>query len=147
MMHGQQKSDPGTVATKPANKSGPPEAESVEPRRGAVGNMVGSHTDRTQGRAAVFQRLDRVRQAVRQRKKERFTALFHYVNIEPLRESFFWLQRKSAPGVDGVTWRDYERHLEANLVDLHERLHRSTYRALPSLPCQGFPAVASGCLG
>jgi hypothetical protein len=40
MMHGQQKSDPCTVATKPANKSGPPEAESVEPRRGAVGNMA-----------------------------------------------------------------------------------------------------------
>jgi retron-type reverse transcriptase len=94
--------------------------------------MVGSHTDRTQGRAAVFQRLDRVRQAARQRKKERFTALFHYVNVELLRESFFWLQRKSAPGVDGVTWRDYARHLEANLVDLHERLHRGTYRALPS---------------
>ena len=73
-------------------------AESVQRRRGAVENMVELRTDRTQGRAAVSQRLDRVRQAAGQRKKERFTALFHYVDIDLLRESFFWLQRKAAPG-------------------------------------------------
>ncbi len=132
MMHGQQKSDPCDVAKKPMNKPGRPGAELVERRRGAVGNMVKLRTDRTQGRAAVSQRLDRVRQAARQRKKERFTALFHYVDIELLRESFFWLQRKAAPGVDGVRWDDYERNLEVSLADLHERLHRGTYRALPS---------------
>src|SRR5229473_2394295 len=130
MMHGQQKSDPCVVAKKPANKSGPPEAESVERRRGAVGNMVGLRTNRTQGR--VSQRLDHVRQAARQRKKERFTALFHYVDTELLRESFFWLQRKAAAGVDGVTWQDYERDLEVRLSALHDRLHRGAYRALPS---------------
>jgi len=70
MMYGHQQSDPCVVATKPTNKSGSPEAELGERRRGAVGNMVGLHTDRTQGRASVFQRLDRVRQAARQRKKE-----------------------------------------------------------------------------
>src|SRR6266545_1320221 len=132
MMHGQQKSDPCDVAKKPMNRPGRAGAELVERRRGAVGNMVKLRTDRTQGRAAVSQRLDRVRQAARQRKKERFTALFHYVDIELLRESFFWLQRKAAPGVDGVRWDDYERNLEVSLADLHERLHRGTYRALPS---------------
>jgi RNA-directed DNA polymerase len=132
MMNGRQKSDLGIVASKLANKPGRPGAESVERRPGAKGNMVDLHTDRTQGRAAVSQRLDRVRQAARQRKKERFTALFHYVDIELLRESFFWLQRRSAPGVDGVVWLDYEANLESRLVDLQARLHRGAYRALPS---------------
>ena len=132
MMHGRQKSDLGVVAQKLANKLGRPGAESAKRRPGAKGNMVGLHTPRTQGRAGVSQRLDRVRQAARQRKKERFTALFHYVDTDLLRESFFWLQRKAAAGVDGVTWQDYERDLEVRLSALHDRLHRGAYRALPS---------------
>ena len=132
MMHGRQKSDLGVVAPKLANKPGRPGAESVERRPGAKGNRVGLHTHRTQGRAAVSQRLDRVRQAARQRKKERFTSLFHYVNTDLLRESFFWLQRRAAAGVDGVTWQDYEHDLEVRLIELQDRLHRGAYRALPS---------------
>jgi RNA-directed DNA polymerase len=34
--------------------------------------------------------------------------------------------------VDGLTWRDYEQDLERNLEDLHARVHRGAYRALPS---------------
>ena len=132
MMYGRQKSDLGVVAQKRANKLGRPGAESVERRPGAKGNMVRLHTPRNQGRAGVSQRLDRVRQAARQRKKERFTALFHHLEVDLLRESFFWLQRKAAPGVDGVEWRDYERDLESRLIDLQDRLHRGAYRALPS---------------
>ena len=132
MMHGRQKSDLGVVAQKLANKLGRPGAESVERRPRAKGNVVELHTPRTQGRAGVSQRLDRVRQAARQRKKERFTALFHYVDTDLLRESFFWLQRKAAAGVDGVRWQDYERDLEVRLSALHDRLHRGAYRALPS---------------
>jgi RNA-directed DNA polymerase len=132
MMHGRQKSDLGVVAQKLTNKPGRPEAESVERRPGAKGNGVGLHTHRTQGRMAVSQRLDRVRQAARQRKKERFTALFHHVDTDLLRESFFWLQRKAAAGIDGVTWCDYERDLEVRLSELHDRLHQGAYRALPS---------------
>ena len=36
------------------------------------------------------------------------------------------------PGVDGLTWRDYEQNLEGNLADLHARVHRGAYRPLPS---------------
>jgi hypothetical protein len=79
----------------------------------------------------VSQGLDRVRDAARQRKKEKFTALLHHVTIELLREAFLALKRRAAPGVDGVTWQDYEAGLEGNLRDLHSRVHRGTYRALP----------------
>jgi group II intron reverse transcriptase/maturase len=75
--------------------------------------------------------LDRVRHAARQRKKEKFTALLHHVTIDLLRDAFLALKRRAAPGVDGVTWQDYEASLEGNLQDLHARVHRGTYRALP----------------
>jgi hypothetical protein len=76
--------------------------------------------------------LDRVRQAAKARKKERFTALLHHVNVELLKEAYFWLKRNAASGVDGLTWKEYEQDLEANVVELHARVHRGAYRALPS---------------
>jgi group II intron reverse transcriptase/maturase len=80
----------------------------------------------------VPQGLERVRQAAKARKKERFTALLHHVTVDLLRESFYALKRKAAPGVDGLTWPDYEMGLEDNLQDLHARVHRGAYRALPA---------------
>src|SRR5450755_3761479 len=131
-MHGREKSDFAIVAMKPVNKPGKPGAESVERRRGAEGNTVEPRTCRTPSRESVYQGLDRVRQAAKARKKERFTALLHHVNVELLKEAYFWLKRSAAPGVDGLTWKEYEQDLEANVVDLHARVHRGTYRALPS---------------
>lgn len=132
MKHGQEKSDPLIRAKKPVNKPGQPGAEPVEQRRGAEGNTVEPRTGRTPSRESVFQGLDRVRQAAKARKKERFTALLHHVNVELLKEAYFWLKRNAAPGVDGLTWKAYEQDLEANVVDLHARVHRGAYRALPS---------------
>jgi retron-type reverse transcriptase len=80
----------------------------------------------------VAQALDRVRQAARQRKKEKFTALLHHINIDLLRMAFFALKRDAAPGMDGLTWQTYEADLDRNLTDLHARVHRGAYRALPS---------------
>jgi group II intron reverse transcriptase/maturase len=79
----------------------------------------------------VSQGLDRVRHAAKQRKKEKFTSLLHHVTVDLLREAFLALKRHAAPGVDGVTWQDYEAALESNLQDLHSRVHRGAYRALP----------------
>ena len=132
MMHGREKSDPAIVAKKPANKAGRPAAESVERRAGAEGNAdQQQHAPDTEPGKRV-QALDRVRQAARQRKKERFTALLHHVNVDLLRQAFFALKRDAAPGVDGLTWQDYEQDLERNLVELHARVHRGAYRAQPS---------------
>ena len=132
MMHGREKSDLFIVAMKPMNKAGRPGAESVERRKGAEGNMVEPHMRRTPSRESVSSGLDRVRQAAKARKKERFTALLHHVNVELLKDAYSWLKRDAAPGVDGLTWKEYEQNLEANVVDLHARVHRGSYRALPS---------------
>jgi RNA-directed DNA polymerase len=132
MMHEREKSDPNIVAGKPTNKAATAAAESVEPRAGTKGNAGEQSTHRTQSRERVSQALDRVRQAARLRKKEKFTALLHHINIDLLREAFFALQRDAAPGIDGLTWQTYEADLEQNLTDLHSRVHRGAYRALPS---------------
>ena len=136
MMHGREKSDPAIVAVKPTNKADAAvavdAAEPVEPRAGAKGNANQQSTLRTPSRDGVTQALDRVRQAARTRKKERFTALLHHIDVDLLRRSFFALKRKAAPGVDGLTWHAYAADLDRNLTDLHARVHRGAYRALPS---------------
>ena len=131
-MHDQEKSDSGIVATKPTNKAGQPVAEPVEPRPGTKGNADQQSTHRAQSRARVTQALDRVRQAARQRKKEQFTALLHHTSVDTLRTAFYVLKRKAAPGVDGMTWQDYEADLEPRLRELHKRVHRGAYRPQPS---------------
>jgi len=130
--HERGKSDPAIVAAKPTNKAGRPAAEPVERRAGAEGNADQQSTLRTQSRERVTQALGRVRHAARQAKKARFTALLHQVNVATLRLVFYALKRKAAPGVDGVTWQDYEAELEPRLEDLHRRVHRGAYRPQPS---------------
>jgi len=132
MMHESEKSDPAIVAVRPANNSGRSGAEPAERRAGAEGNTGKTRTRRTPSRGSVFPGLERVRGRARQEKKERFTALLHHVNVDLLRAAFFRLKRDAAPGVDGLTWREYEQDLEVRLVDLHARVHRGAYRALPA---------------
>src|ERR1700681_3761685 len=132
MMHGRGKSGEVIVAMKPANKAEQSAAELAEPRAEAEGNASQHSTCQTQRWASVSQALERIRQIAKERKKERFTALFHHISIDLLDEVFFELKENAAPGVDGLTWRDYEADLERNLEDLHSRLHRGAYRALPS---------------
>jgi RNA-directed DNA polymerase len=132
MMHGRGKSDSAIVAVKPTNKAERSAAEPVEPRAGTEGNASQQHTSRTQSRETVSQVLARIRQTARQRKKERFTALFHHINVELLRVAFSGIKQEAAPGVDGVIWQDYAENLEANLQDLHARVQRGAYRAMPS---------------
>jgi len=74
-----------------------------------------------------------VREVARRDRRARFTALLHHVTIDLLRESFYVLNRRASPGVDGITWQQYADGLEGNLRDLHGRVHRGTYRAQPSL--------------
>src|SRR5260370_7740047 len=133
-MHDPEKSDSGIVATKPTNKAGRPAAELAEPRPGTKGNADQQSTHRAQSRVRVTQALDRVRKAARQRKKEQFTSLLHHINVDLLRTAFYALKRKAAPGVDGMTWKDYEADLEPRLEDLHGRAHRGPYRPQPSPP-------------
>jgi RNA-directed DNA polymerase len=95
-------------------------------------NAHQSSTLSTQSEARVSQGLAGVRKAARERKELKFTALLHHLTVALLSESFYALKRRASPGVDGVTWQEYENGLENRLVDLHSRVHRGAYQAQPS---------------
>jgi len=131
-MHGPGRSDRPIVPANAPNKAGRPVAEGREGRGLAKGNTDEQNAPRTQCRTGAHSALERVREAARRDKNERFSALLHHVDIDRLRGAFLSIKRNAAPGVDGVSWEQYAEQVEENLRDLHERLHRGAYRAKPS---------------
>ena len=131
MMNEHGKSAPTVVAEKPADKAQPSSAEPVEPRVGTKGNANQQHTAGLRA-GKPCHRCWRAYDKSQGRKKERFTALFHHINLELLRTAFSGLRQDAAPAVDGLTWQAYAANLESNLQDLHARVQRGAYRALPS---------------
>jgi hypothetical protein len=112
----------------------PPKAGALElyPNPLIKENAGQPNTYPTQSGKGVSQGLASVRKAARENKEMKFTALLHHLTIDLLRESFYSLKRKAAPGVDGVTWQEYENGIEDRLIELHGRVHRGAYRAQPS---------------
>ena len=124
-----EKSDCAVLPVNQPNKGGQSSAEAGEGRAQTKENIVQSHMHPTRSGKRMSQGLDGVRKVAKERKQERFTALLHHLHVDLLRDSFYALQRKASPGVDGVTWQEYETGLEDRLVDLHSRVHRGAYRA------------------
>ena len=86
-------------------------AEVVEGRGLPEGNTA---SETRPGRSAghgVSSDLDRVRQVARKDRDVRFTALLHHVERRSFAGGVLGDQPNAAPGVDGVTWRDYGRDL------------------------------------
>jgi RNA-directed DNA polymerase len=131
-MHADEESDEGIVPMKRSNNGGSPLAEIVEGRASPEGNGGQATAVRTPSRGIASSRLDAVRQAARQSKEVRFTALLHHITIDLLKRCYIALKRDAAPGIDGVTWRTYGENLDEKLKDLHERIHRGSYRARPA---------------
>ena len=132
MMHGSEQSEPLVVATKSPNKAEGKAAEAMEPSGGAKRNALQATTRQTLSWESVSPGLERVRENARTNPKLRFTSLLHHITPDLLWVAYFSLKRKAAPGVDGVTWDAYGEDLENKLTDLHGRIHRGAYRALPS---------------
>ncbi len=125
------KSDSPVVPAKPPNKPAVAGAEAVEERGLPEGNAASKTRPGPRAGQGAPSALDRVRRIAQKDKEARFTALLHHVDIDRLRSAYFALRPKAAPGVDGVTWHEYGLDLEANLRDLHRRVHRGSYRAKP----------------
>jgi len=141
MTHERGKSDIAIVALKPANKAEQSAAELAEPRAVTKGNADQQSTSRAQSRTGidveavtvdVTQALERIRRVAKEKRTEKFISLLHHVNVDLLEEAFSELRADAAPGVDGMTWKEYELDLERNLGDLHARIQRGAYRALPA---------------
>jgi retron-type reverse transcriptase len=96
--------------------------------------------ERTQCRAAtgaaqgddLHSALERIRQAACRDKRQKFTSLWHHVyHVGRLEQAYYALKRDAVPGIDGQTWQEYGKDLEANLKDLSGRLARGVYQAKP----------------
>jgi RNA-directed DNA polymerase len=132
MMHDPGKSDSSVVPRNSPNKAVESAAEAGEGSGLAKGNSRDRHGDRTQGRVSRPTGIERVRQAAKRDRKQRFTALLHHVyDIDRLRGAYVALKRDAAAGVDGETWRHYGQALEENLRDLAARIQRGAFRASP----------------
>jgi len=128
------KSDESVVPSNPANQGGAePPAESAEGRLSATRNARPSNLARTPSRTKRRSSgLPGVREAARRSRDLKFTALLHHIDEQLLTASFYKLKKQAALGVDQMTWHEYEDDLESRIADLHGRIHRGAYRAMPS---------------
>jgi group II intron reverse transcriptase/maturase len=136
MSQGRGKSDCCVVPQKRPNKAAgatPAAAEVVEGKRQAKGNAVRERTSRRSSRVYdVTTALNGIRQTAKGRRSAKFNTLMHHIYaVERLRQAYHALKRDAAAGVDGQTWQSYGQNLEANLLDLSDRLARGGYRPQP----------------
>ncbi|HUE88244.1 MAG TPA: group II intron reverse transcriptase/maturase [Vicinamibacterales bacterium] len=131
-MHVEGESDGRVLPTKGPNADDCQSAEAPEGRRPTKENTEQTTAPRTQSRIRASSGLPGVRGVARKDKEVRFTALLHHVTVGQLQASFYGLRRAAAPGVDGITWAEYETGLDTRLATLHSRVHQGTYRAQPS---------------
>jgi len=147
-LNGGEESDGVEVPLSPSNKTPEKQAGVAEREEGRTPTKENTSQHRTpsaQDGSSVSKGLAGVRKVARERKQcwrsqlqpvgrkpEQFTTLLHHLNVDLLRASFHALKKNAAPGVDGVTWRQYEEGLEDRIADLKDRIHRGAYRAQPS---------------
>lgn len=117
---------------KQTNKAADPAAESAEGRPLTKRNSREHVGGRTQRRRPTTSRLAAVREAARADPALVFTNLMTHLTPELLRESFLALDRRAAPGPDGVRWQDYREGLDERLRALHQRIHQGRYRPKPA---------------
>src|ERR1039458_3767303 len=131
-MHERGKPDGPVVPASLPDKAGRAGAEAGEERGPARGNTAGETRPGRSAGSGVSGGLDRVREVARRDKDARFTALLHHVSLNRLCLAFDEVNPKAAPGVDGVSWAEYEQDPGANLRGLRERVQSGRYRASPS---------------
>src|ERR1700681_4504360 len=111
-MHDHGESDGCVVPGSLSNKAVSAVAEAGEGRRPAKENAGSESRPGRSAGLGVSSDLDRVRQVARKDRDVRFTALLHHVTVERLEAAYRAIRPGAAPGVDGVTWRDYGQDLE-----------------------------------
>ena len=69
----------------------------------------------------------------------------HHVDVDRLRAAYWALNPRAATGVDGVTWQEYGLDLEANLRDLHARVHRGSVSGEAVAAGRTYRSQTGGC--
>jgi group II intron reverse transcriptase/maturase len=130
--HAPEESDALVVPEKSSNSWVTPE-ETMEGRSAANGKLAQRNASRTQDRQDALTHLERVGERAARSKGERFGNLLSHIKLPLLREAYEKLRpnKRAAAGVDGQTWSEYGENLDANLLDLQERVHRGSYHPPP----------------
>lgn len=79
----------------------------------------------------VSTRLTRIAELAGQLRGKVLTTLAHHIDVNLLREAYERVRKDGAPGIDGVTAKEYEVNLETNLNELLKRFKSGTYYAPP----------------
>ena len=112
-MYGGGKSDGPVVPANLPNKTAQAVAETGEGRGPAKGNTASKTPPGHSAGSEASNALERVREVARRDKDARFTALLHHVSLPRLMLAFGEINPGAAPGVDGVTWQEYQQDLVA----------------------------------
>lgn len=83
------------------------------------------------GSANLSTKRQRIAELARTRAGTALSTLHHVIDLEWMKEAYRLTRKDGASGIDGVTARDYEANLEANLLDLLERIKSGRYVAPP----------------
>ena len=75
--------------------------------------------------------LSRLTELAKEDSERKFFSIAHHLTLETLYEAFMSLRKDASAGVDGVTYREYEKQAVASIQELHSRLKDGTYRAQP----------------
>ena len=73
--------------------------------------------------------LHGIAQAAQRCKRRRFRSLYSFFNRVMLEQAYRELNKDAAAGVDSVTYEEYGKNLQRNLIDLEERLKQKRYHA------------------
>jgi RNA-directed DNA polymerase len=76
-------------------------------------------------------KLDRIAMKAAQDPNLRFTSLAHVLTPAFLRETWQGMNQHGAAGADGMSVASYGTNLNANVIELHQRLKSGRYRAPP----------------
>lgn len=93
--------------------------------------MLGGKTGETLSSQTVSTKLQRIAEQAGRYPGRVFTTLAHHIDVEFLREAYRRTNKRSSPGIDGITAKQYAENLETNLPDLYERLRSGRYKAPP----------------
>jgi RNA-directed DNA polymerase len=129
VVHVSGKSDKGVVPMSHRRPSGRGQGEG---RPETSGNPPGPSVTGAQNPEAAMSGLERIREAAKRHRTQRFTSVLHHITAGMLSEAYGALRRDAAPGVDGETWASYGDDLCAKLVDLHGRVQSGRYRPQPT---------------
>jgi group II intron reverse transcriptase/maturase len=109
------------------------EAQGTHRREGEAGHneqLKGKMGD-TPGSQTVSTKLQRIAEQAQSYPETAFTTLGHLIDVDFLREAHKHTRKDAAPGIDGVTAKQYAENLEENLRELHQRIREQRYRAQP----------------